>query len=304
MSELQGFPALELSAGDLRAAFLPNQGMLCASLQHRGVELLRRNENLKASAASGSTAGIPLLYPWANRLTALNFSLAGKNVALDNSSPWLHFDANGLPNHGIPWAQLPWTVQETNANSVRAQLDWIRPEWLAIFPFRHHLQLKATLTPQSLLFDICVLANCADPVPVSFGFHPYFGLPGLPRSEWRVKSPAMQKLELDARGIPTGAESPLSASDTTLGQLNLDDEFRLETDTAAFELSGGSYAIRVEFLQGYRYAQLFAPKDKSFIAIEPMTAPANALVSSDALHIVPAGGEYRASFRVSVHYTN
>src|SRR3989475_9501773 len=61
--------ARTLVAGDLEAVFLPAHGMLGASLRHRGVELLRRVEDLEAAAARGSSAGIPLLYPWANRLS-------------------------------------------------------------------------------------------------------------------------------------------------------------------------------------------------------------------------------------------
>ena len=47
-----------LVAGDLEATFLPDRGMLGASLRWRGVELLRRIDDLEAAAAKGSTAGI------------------------------------------------------------------------------------------------------------------------------------------------------------------------------------------------------------------------------------------------------
>jgi hypothetical protein len=36
------------------------------------------------------------------------------------------------------------------------------------------------------------------------------------------------------------------------------------------------------------------------IAIEPMTAPANALISGRGLHLVEPGGLFRATFRVNV----
>ncbi len=51
-----------LVAGDLEAVFLPDHGMLGASLRYR-VELLGRVEGLEAAAARGSTAGIPFLHP-------------------------------------------------------------------------------------------------------------------------------------------------------------------------------------------------------------------------------------------------
>ena len=54
--------------GDLDAVFLPGRGMICASLRHRGAEILRGVEDLESVVAKGSPAGIPLLHPWANRL--------------------------------------------------------------------------------------------------------------------------------------------------------------------------------------------------------------------------------------------
>jgi aldose 1-epimerase len=56
----------------------------------------------------------------------------------------------------------------------------------------------------------------------------------------------------------------------------------------------------VEFLEGYAYAQVFAPVDQDFICFEPMTAPTNALVSGEGLVVLPPGERYRAAFRVSI----
>ena len=52
--------AHRLVAGDLEAVFLSNDGMLGASLRYRGVEMLRRVDDLAASAAKGST-GYPTI---------------------------------------------------------------------------------------------------------------------------------------------------------------------------------------------------------------------------------------------------
>ena len=104
--------ARTLVAGDLEVVFLPSRGMLGASLRHRGKEILRRVQDLKAAAAKGSTAGIPLLHPWANRLAEPRYSVAGHEVELGPSPSLLHFDEHGLPMHGVPWSHLAWKVTE------------------------------------------------------------------------------------------------------------------------------------------------------------------------------------------------
>src|SRR5258705_7956251 len=98
--------ARTIAAGELEAVFLPGHGMLGASLRHRNMEILRRIEDLQAAAAKGSTAGIPLLHPWANRLAGFHYGAAGREVNLDPSSPLLHLDEHGLPMHGVPWSLL------------------------------------------------------------------------------------------------------------------------------------------------------------------------------------------------------
>jgi aldose 1-epimerase len=292
--------ARTLIAGDLEAIFLPGHGMLCASLRHRGEEILRRVEDLETAAAGGSTAGIPLLHPWANRLATSRYSAAGREVELDPSSPLLHFDEHGLPIHGVPWSRLTWEVTENRQDSLVAQLGWTQGELLAVFPYRHQMELTATLRPDGLTFETTLNASMDGPVPASFGFHPYLGLPGLPRAQWRLTLPPLRKLVLDPHGIPTGEEEPFGGLDSRLGERDLDDGFALPEKGISFSVTGAGRRISVELLAGYHYAQVFAPKDQDYIALEPMTAPTSALTSGRGLRLVQPGGKFRAAFRVSI----
>lgn len=273
--------------------------MLGSSLRHRGVELLGRVEDLEASAASGSTAGIPLLHPWANRLAALSYHAAGKSVRLDPASPLLHFDAKGLPIHGVPWSKLPWELVDARESAADARLDWTRDDLLAVFPFPHQLELRAALSAAALTLEIALKAEDR-PVPAAFGFHPYFRIPGIPRTGWQLRLPAMRRLALDASGIPTGSEDPFGPHEALLAERSWDDGFALEGEGAALEISGGDLAISIELVEGYPFAQVYAPAGKDFVALEPMTAPTSALTSGRELTIVEPGGRCRALFRIRV----
>ena len=277
--------------------------MLGASLHHRGVELLRRVEDLEAAAAKGSTAGIPILHPWANRLGGLSYRVAGTEVTLDPSSPLVHLEEHGLPIHGVPWSRIAWELIAAEPTRLVARLDWGREELLAIFPFRHQLELTATLDPSGLTMETTLRAGLHRPVPVSFGFHPYLGLPGLRREHWHLALPAMQRLALDEQGIPTGTESPFEEFDGALGQAAFDDGFALPHEGLSLSLAGAGLRITVELVAGYRYAQVFAPADKDYVALEPMTAPANALRSGFGLRLVEPGGAFRATFRIRIDET-
>jgi len=298
---LSNSSAHSIVAGDLESVFLPGHGMICASLRHRGAELLRRVEDLEALAVRGSAAGIPLLHPWANRLAGYGYRAADREVTLDPSSPLLQLDEQGLPIHGVPWSRLAWEVTEARNYGLIARLEWDRDELLTIFPFRHRLEMAAALRPEGLTLETTLFAGSDAPVPVSFGFHPYFGLPGIPRSQWRLRLPAMRRLALDQRQIPTGQEEPFEGMDAELGALEFDDGFALLEGTSSFFLEGAGRRITMEFLDGYRCAQVFAPKGKEYVALEPMTAPTDALSSGNGLQLVKPGGRFRSAFRVRVN---
>lgn len=294
--------AITLKSGDLQAVFWPGCGMLGVSLRYRNEELLRRIDDLEGAKRKGSTAGIPLLYPWANRLASLHYCAAAREVTLNPSSPLLHFDDRGLPMHGVPWGQLVWTILEAKQDSLLTRLHWNRAELLEIFPFPHTLQMAANLEPNSLILKTTVFADQAAPVPVSFGFHPYFGIPELPRAKWRLELPAMRKLQLDQRGIPTSASVLCESFDKPLDETSFDDGFELLSEPSSFSIAGAGYPITVTFLEGFPYTQVFAPKEKDFVALEPMTAPTNALISGEGLRILEPGAQFRASFRIAVHH--
>jgi len=204
--------------------------------------------------------------------------------------------------HGVPWSLLDWNVVSSDADALTARLDWLSQELLAIFPFPHHVEMAVRLRPVDLEIQTTVFADSDSPVPISFGFHPYFGLPGIPRAEWTLSAPAMRKLALDALGIPTGQETPSKPLAARLGNTGYDDGFALSGEQATFSIAGNGYCIAIEFESGFRFAQIFAPKDKEFIAIEPMTAATNALCSGEGLRVIAPGEQFTASFQIRVYH--
>ena len=171
----------------------------------------------------------------------------------------------------------------------------------AIYPFPHKVEMAVDINLHSLTLQATVFGSAGSSVPVSFGFHPYFGIPQLARNQCRLQLPAMLKLLLDSHGIPTGGEEKFGPMDSLLGDKSFDDGFALVDGQSSFSLSGAGRRITVTFLESFPFAQVLAPKDKKFIALEPMTAPTSALTSGQALRVLAPGAQFRASFRITVH---
>src|ERR1700761_7881430 len=114
----EGFAALSLEGdarGGLEAVFVPEAGMICCSLRHRGEQLLGQRNGLRAYVDHYSTMGIPFLHPWANRLGAARFELGGRAVDLDLPGLPLKRDDAGLPIHGLLTAAPGWRVDRHTA---------------------------------------------------------------------------------------------------------------------------------------------------------------------------------------------
>jgi aldose 1-epimerase len=293
---------LELTApeGDLVAQFATHVGMVGCSLRHRGEEVLGLGAGLDGYVAEGAVFGIPLLYPWANRLGGWSYTVAGRHVELDRGSPLLHGDEHCLPIHGALAATSDWTVRAAGDSWLVAELDFAaHPDLLAVFPFAHRLELAVELRAGQLTVTTTVTAGPAAPVPVSFGYHPYLALPGASREQWIVELPVRTELVLDAYGLPAGERREHPRQSFELRARTFDDLFALP-GPSRFSVAAAGRRATVEMTSGFPYAQVFAPADQPVICFEPMTAPVDALRSHDGLRVVPAGETARATFSIAL----
>lgn len=322
----------------LEAAFVPGANMLCCSLRHHGEELLAQNAGVDSYAQRGKTMGIPLLYPWANRLAAFDYTIAGRTVAVPHDPARVASDGNGLPIHGVVGGRLAWELDGAHGagagsaekirggperakgnqeqaeggqdqaapgqttDSLTARLSWsdAEPALFEVFPFRHDLIYRARLAAGRLEIELAVHACGADIVPVAFGFHPYLCLPGAPREGWQIELPSMRGLRLDAAQIPLASGEMFHAWCLVLDESVFDDGFEAVDEPARFAATADGRRISLELLRGYPCAQIYSPTGAQFICFEPMTAPANALRSGRGLRLLAPGERFSAAFAVSV----
>lgn len=301
---VDGFDSVRIvsAAGAVQAQFVPDANMLCHSLTHRGVELLHAGHGVRAYAEQGKTMGVPLLHPWANRLAAPEYQVAGKQVRLPPAAGRYGLDPNGLPIHGALPGLLRWRLLErAGEDRVSARLDWSAPELLELFPFVHELQYDAWVGEAGLQLVTTLRATAQDTVPVAFGYHPYLRPPGdLPREDWPVTLGASERLVLDERMIPTGAREPLQARSFRLDDMSWDDGLAALSTPPVFSVSAGAQTLTVTFDEGFSVAQVYAPRGQDFICFEPMTAPTNALANGVGCKFVAPGDEYRTAFSIAV----
>ena len=260
------------------AQFAPDGGMIGTSLTDSGVELLGQRRGLDAYLSAGKTMGIPILYPWANRLGDNTYTAENVMVTLKPGENGVRPDPNGLPIHGVLAAYPGWRVTAESADELTAEVDFgADPQLLASFPYPHLLTVTARLAERSLTVRATVTATGDTAVPLCFGFHPYLRLPTVARSDWLIETPPLRHFSLDDKGLPTGDTSEQPAKSEPLGDKAFDDGYDQVKDGAVFAVSGGGRRLEVHFEQGYPAAQIFAPPAEDVVCFEPMTAPTDAL---------------------------
>jgi aldose 1-epimerase len=255
----------QLRAGDLEAVVVTEDGMLVAALRHRGEDCLAE----RPSPWTGS----PLLFPWANRLSADRFTVRGRTVDASGARR----DENGVLLHGLPGARRGWVVEHADATSIRGRRVWDDET----FPFPQEVVVEHRLTGEGLETTTDVRGD----TPVALGWHPFLRLPGEPRAGWRVTLGSRRRIVLDDRLLPTGGSEPWAPRPFELADLHFDEA--LTDIDGVFALEGDRRRLEVEFLEGAPHAQFFAPRAEPVACFEPMAAPVNALVSGDGLAWAP-----------------
>lgn len=268
-----------------RAIVVPDLGCNCIHWRAGDRELLFAPPAAEL-AERPTRGGIPVLFPFPNRIRAGRFTWAGRDYQLPcNDST----KANAI--HGFtPRAQ--WRVLEFSADSVSA---WLSAEFLIsrdapasreLWPGDPRLAVTIRLSANSLRYESTVSNASSSPLPFGLGFHPYFAAsPGD-----RVESPARQRWKL-LDGVPDGTMLPLdNAYDLRHARLfedlSLDDVYTDFPATAADAdgliergrlLFDDGRTLRVRTSPAFRDLVLFTPPHRKAICFEPYTCPTDAV---------------------------
>lgn len=301
-------PGLErvtlVSDAGVEAAFVPGRGMVGTSLTLGGTELLARRGGLAANAEKGWSFGIPLLAPWANRLGTPGQEAAGAAWDVVAGAPGVVLDDHGHPIHGL-LGTAAFELDEAAADDERALLRARLAFDAALdrfpsFPFPHDLELVVELRGPVLRVTTSLTPTSDQPVPVAFGWHPWFELPDVPRADWVLRTPLRRQAVLDDHNLPTGEVLDRAFPSGPLGDAFMDDVWVDASDGAEAVLEGGGHRITVRWVEGYDIAVVFAPTEFDVVCLEPMTAPTDPFRGWWPLRLAEPGETVSAVFEIEV----
>ena len=262
-------------------------------------------EPFPASEAPAGANGI-VLAPWPNRVAGGAWQLDGATQQLDISEP-----KYGNASHGL-LRFAPYRVVDQTESSIEQQAT-IHPQhgW----PFTLETRVHHELVEDGIRITHTVTNRSGRPAPFAIGSHPYLRAGDTPAEDLVVRLDAATAFTVDDRKIPNGTQ-PVAGTDLDLraGRRAGDSDL----DTAYTDVTPDDEGIRRTTLHGpegdgvelwqdasFPYVQVFTSREfprgdgKGLaVAVEPMTAPADALNSGEGLRWLRADESWTGSWGI------
>ncbi|HZJ03976.1 MAG TPA: aldose 1-epimerase family protein [Nocardioidaceae bacterium] len=273
-----------------------------------------------AEAEFASAGRGQLLLPWPNRIEDGAYTFQGRDLQLPVSEV-----ARNNASHGLArWAS--WTVEEHTAQSVSLLYRLMAQSG---YPWTVDLHVLYDLSADGLTVTVTASNMSDSPAPYAQGAHPYLVAAAARTEEradervdhWELRMPADTRLLTNERKLPVGRQ-PVddTAYDFRIARpirdLQLDDAFtdlrRADDGRVEVELrnprTGAAVVLWMDdahsWMQVYSGDDLGPDLARRSLAIEPMTAPANAFRTSEGLITLgPAGAdsdEHSSSWGIGV----
>jgi aldose 1-epimerase len=293
---------------------LPGIGNMVYQMTVNGKDVLRTPPALADFKAKPGMTGIPLLWPWANRIDQTSYYVNGKQYAFNLELGNVRLDANKKPIHGLISTSSAWKVVSCKADAQAAEVTsrleyWKYPDLMEQFPFAHTLELTYRLKQGVLQVEAVIHNLAAEPMPVAIGFHSFYRVNDAPPGDWKIHLGARDQMVLSKEVIPTGERINVQskyADPLPLKGVRFDDVFtnmiRDSNGLGEFWIQGKTEKVSVIYGPKYDVAVVVAA-DRDNVVMEAMSAITNAFNMAHRgaykdLQMVAPDGEWRESFWV------
>lgn len=276
-----------------QATFIPARGGIGSSIIMPGRSGPRELLSPPDFTQAGFTGGWPFCFPVCGRLE--RYGQEGK----------YYYDGHvyTLPIHGFAGYQ-PWRVDTVARNRLKISLR-DTAETLTQYPFPFQLTLDYTVNRSELLCLQTYTNRGHRPMPYYAGFHPYFLTPPLHEGKENVQlnyqavkgftyNSALTDLtgEQPPYPLPTAITADINERLTLLGE-----DKRLTLTFA----DGDILQMIVEGVEDshmFPYLQVYTPKEKSFICLEPWMSHPNAMNTVNGVRWLAPGQHEQGLLRL------
>lgn len=275
------------------------QGACLDRLRCNGVELIQL---FAPTGPRPFSAGVTLA-PWPNRVRDGKWTLGQEERHLDITEPARNNAIHGL----VTDKDFEVTDQSDTSVTLSTTVDGE-----AGYPYSLEVTVYYSISEHGIDCEISLTNTGDSAAPVAIGAHPYLTLGDIPIRSLLVSAPVESHLVVDDQMIPIGEEPVVETAfdirtPTPLRELELDTGFRLARPGPFETHLDAADGRRVTLWQSAEcgWLQLFVTDEfpgpdgpTSAFAVEPMTAPADALNSGTDLTWLEPQGTFSAQWGI------
>lgn len=260
-----------LHAGDhAQAEIWPAYGFNCFRWIESGHDLLYADPHI-FDEYKPTRSGLPILFPFPNRIRDGKFTWEGKEYQLPLNDPT---GKNAI--HGFA-CRKPWRVIEQGASETEA---WVTgefhgsqdaPESLPLWPTDYRIRVRIGLGNRLLRIEALIDEPGGQALPFGLGYHPYFrvtphSMVQVPADEYWVLSeslPTKRKQPVDVR---RDLRKPRAAAS-------------LELDDILTQVNGSCRVgdVLIEYSRNFTEVVVFTPPHRQAVCVEPYTCITDAI---------------------------
>jgi aldose 1-epimerase len=247
-----------------------------------------------------------VLVPWPNRIPDGIWNLDGVAQQLDLTEPDKHNAIHGLLRH------MPYSVIERTDGAVTLGAT-VFPQHG--YPVLLETSVRHELTDDGMTVTHRITNESDQPAPVAIGTHPFFQIGDVPTDELTLTVHAGTRFPVDER-LNVSAEIAVDGDydlrdGRKVADLNLDDAFgdvKPDNQVTAVLTAPDGRSVALWQDENFPYVQIFTTRKfprgtglVTAIAMEPMTAPANAFNTGQSLKWLNPGETWQAAW--GIRYT-
>lgn len=240
----------------------------------------------------GSSYASSVLFPFVNRVKEGKYTFDKNEYLLETNAKE---EKNAL--HGLIYDKAFKVItKEITKDRASATLEYKETRKPKGFPFNYSIALKYTLTDTDLKLKVSVKNIDNKPFPFNIGWHPYFSSSDLYNSFIGINS--NKKFVVDEAMIPVRTKDISLDESLQIKDNSFDDCFILNKNNVNFKTP--DYEIELSTSYKENYLQVYTPKNRKHIAIEPTTAPANSFNNSYGLQILKPKETHKISWMINL----
>lgn len=261
---------------------VPERGGIITKWRVNGEEIFYLDAERFTNPELSVRGGNPILFPICGNLPDNTYTYQGKQYT--------------LKQHGFA-RDLAWKVTD-QVTQDKASLTVVlnsNEQTRAVYPFDFEVAFSYQMQGNILEVQQNYTNKSSEPMPFSFGFHPYFAISDKTQLEFEIPSSEYQNQKTKEMHSFNG--------NFDLNRDEIDVAFKqLTSQSATVTDHSRKLKLTLDYDDAFPILVFWTLKGKDFYCLEPWSAARNSINSGEHLTILEPGASCSASFKLTANF--